>query len=155
MAVLPSLGAGICHPSRDAHGNAPKKLLPAGERLGQELWDHSVFLHSYLNQLNSLALGWSPQLWGASNQGLLDHGGENKVRALVLSLRCLAPCLLLRECSARRRHKHRDVCPARISASSGRTSWDDSGETEGGPCLIFIIPPQLRSHPLIFNSPGS
>lgn len=82
-AVFPSLEAGICHPSRYTCGNAPKKLLPAGETLGQELWGHPVSLHHHLNQLEcrDLALGGSPQLRGASNPDLLDHGGGNRARA--------------------------------------------------------------------------
>lgn len=124
-------------PSQQRHPwECTKKLLPAGETLGQELWDHSVSLHHHLNQPecwhHGLALGGSPQLRGASNPDLLDHRGEKRVRAPMSILRCPAPSPLLGECSARRRHKHRDVCSAGISASSERISWDDSRETEGG-----------------------
>lgn len=125
----------------------------AGETLGQELRGHSVSLHHHLNQLecwhHGLALGWSTPA-----PRCLKSRSAGSQRAKQ-SLRCPAPSPVLKECSARRRHKHRDVCSARIGSSSERTSWDDSRETEGGPCLIFIIPSQLHSHPLIFSSLGS
>lgn len=77
-----------------------KKLLPGGESGGQELWDHSVSLHhrpvtTHLNQLegwhHGLALGWSPQLRGASQPGRLDHRGTNQGRAKP-QVPCCLPC---------------------------------------------------------------
>lgn len=160
-AVFPSREAGICCPSRDALGNTPKKLLPGGETGGQELWGHSVSLHHHhLNQPecwhHGLALGWSPPSSGVPHsQVCWITRGANKARAAVPSLRCPAASPLLGESSARRRCTPRDLCSARIRASSEKIPWDGSRETEGGPCLIFIVPPQLPSHLLIFNSPGS
>lgn len=51
-------------------------------------------------------------------------------------------------------HTHTDVCLAMNTASS-ETSQGDRGETKGGTGLIFIIPSQLHTHLLIFNSPSS
>lgn len=48
-------------------------------------------------------------------------------------------------------HTQRDVCLAMISISSKTSLWVTGEKLRGVTGLIFIIPSQLHSYPLIFN----